>query len=100
MFLLRLGARRQIATMLLANGPSTAKCQTSLQAPECPRGDTLTYASARSEVAEVQDAGIRYSNTGFAAFSRMLVLSKASGIVATQRARQRWFLTSRSLQLL
>ena len=54
MFLLRLGARRQIAELLRENGPSTAKYQAWLQAPECPHGDTLNYAFARSEVAEVQ----------------------------------------------
>ncbi|MGC9522192.1 MAG: hypothetical protein ACP5HG_09995 [Anaerolineae bacterium] len=55
MFLLRLGARRQIAAMLRENGPSTAKYQAWLQVPKCPHGDTLNYAFARSEVAEVQD---------------------------------------------
>ncbi len=54
MFLFRLGARRQIATMLRKNGPSKAKYQMLLQAPECPHGDTLNYAFARSEVSEVQ----------------------------------------------
>jgi len=55
MFLLRLGARRQIAALLRANGPSQAKYQAWLAAPECPHGDTLNYAFARCEVAEVQD---------------------------------------------
>lgn len=55
MYLLRLGARRQIAAMLRENGPSAAKYQMLLQAPECPHGDTLNYAFARCEVAEVQD---------------------------------------------
>jgi hypothetical protein len=54
MFLLRLGARRQIAALLRENGPSRAKYQAWLQAPECPHGDTLNYAFMRSEVAEVQ----------------------------------------------
>jgi hypothetical protein len=55
MFLLRLGARRQIAALLRANGPSTAKYKAWLQAPQCPHGDTLNYAFARGSVAEVQD---------------------------------------------
>jgi hypothetical protein len=55
MFLFRLGARRQIACKLRENGPSTAKIQACLHVPECPHGDTLNYAFARSEVAEVQD---------------------------------------------
>lgn len=55
MFLFRLGSRRQIASLLRENGPSTTKVQAWLQVPECPHGDTLNYAFARSEVAEVQD---------------------------------------------
>jgi len=55
MFLLRLGSRRQIAALLRANGPSTAKYRAWLQAPQCPHGDTLNYAFARSTVAEVQE---------------------------------------------
>ncbi len=55
MFLFRLGARRQIAELLRDNGPATAKYQAWLQVPQCPHGDTLNYAFARSEVAEVQD---------------------------------------------
>jgi len=55
MFLLRLGARRQIAALLRANGPSRAKYQAWLAVPECPHGDTLNYAFAGCAVAEVQD---------------------------------------------
>jgi hypothetical protein len=55
MFLLRLGSRRQITALLRGNGPSTTKYRAWLQAPQCPHGDTLNYAFARSEVAEVQD---------------------------------------------
>jgi len=54
MFLLRLGARRQIAALLRENGPSTAKYQAWLASPECPHGDTLNYAFARCAVTEVQ----------------------------------------------
>lgn len=55
MFLLRLGSRRQIAALLRANGPSATKYRAWLQAPQCPHGDTLNYAFARGDVAEVQD---------------------------------------------
>ena len=55
MFLLRLGARRQIAALLRENGPSRAKYQAWLAVPECPHGDTLNYAFARCAVAEVQE---------------------------------------------
>lgn len=55
MFLLRLGSRRQIAALLRENGAVAAKYQAWLQAPGCPHGDTLNYAFARSDVAEVQE---------------------------------------------
>jgi len=55
MFLLRLGARRQIAALLRANGPSRAKYQAWLAVPECPHGDTLNAAFAGCAVAEVQE---------------------------------------------
>ena len=55
MFLLRLGARRQIAALLRENGPSTAKYQAWFEVPACPHGDTLNYAFARCTVAEVQE---------------------------------------------
>jgi hypothetical protein len=55
LFLFRLGSRRQIAALLRANGPVMAKFQAWLQAPACPHGDTLNYAFARCEVAQVQD---------------------------------------------
>jgi len=54
MFLLRLGARRQIANMLRENGRSDAKFQTLFGVQSCPHGDTLNYAFVRTNVAEVQ----------------------------------------------
>jgi hypothetical protein len=55
LFLLRLGARRQVANLLRGNGPSAAKYQILFDAENCPHGDTLNYLYARSNVAEVQE---------------------------------------------
>ncbi len=55
MFLLRLGARRQIAKLLRENGPSAAKYQALFGVQSCPHGDTLNYAFVRANVAEVQE---------------------------------------------
>jgi len=55
MFLLRLGARRQITHLLRGNNSVADKYQRWLESPGCPHGDTLNYAFARSEVAEVQE---------------------------------------------
>ena len=55
MFLLRLGARRQIGQLLRENGPSAAKFQALFGVPSCPHGDTLNYAYLRSNVAQVQE---------------------------------------------
>jgi len=55
MFLLRLGARRQIAKLLRENGPSAAKYQALFEVENCPHGDTLNYAFVRANVAEVQE---------------------------------------------
>ena len=55
MFLLRLGARRQIAKLLRENGPSAAKYQALFEVHSCPHGDTLNYAFVRANVAEVQE---------------------------------------------
>lgn len=54
MFLLRLGARRQIAQLLRGNGPAAAKYQALFGQQSCPHGDTLNYAFIRTPVAEVQ----------------------------------------------
>lgn len=55
MFLLRLGARRQIGYLLRKNGPSAAKYQMLFGVESCPHGDTLNYLCARSDVGEVQE---------------------------------------------
>ena len=55
MFLLRLGARRQVNNLLRGNGPSAAKYQFLLEVDDCPHGDTLNYLYTRSDVAEVQE---------------------------------------------
>jgi hypothetical protein len=55
LFLFRLGARRQIANLLRGNGPSADKYRAWFGEPDCPHGDTLNYAFARSAVAEVQE---------------------------------------------
>jgi hypothetical protein len=55
MFLLRLGARRQVGNLLRGNGPSAAKYQILFGVASCPHGDTLNYLYARSDVAEVQE---------------------------------------------
>jgi len=54
MYLLRLGARRQVGNLLRKNGPSAIKYQVLFEVENCPHGDTLNYAYARSDVAEVQ----------------------------------------------
>jgi hypothetical protein len=55
MFLLRLGARRQVGNLLRGNGPSAAKYQILFDVARCPHGDTLNYLYVRSDVAEVQE---------------------------------------------
>jgi len=55
MFLLRLGARRQVGNLLRGNGPSAGKYQILFGVESCPHGDTLNYLYARSDVAEVQE---------------------------------------------
>ncbi|MFN2249597.1 MAG: hypothetical protein ACK2U4_21090 [Candidatus Promineifilaceae bacterium] len=55
MFLLRLGARRQVGNLLRGNGPSAAKYQILFDVESCPHGDTLNYLYARSDVSEVQE---------------------------------------------
>jgi hypothetical protein len=55
MFLLRLGARRQVGNLLRGNGPSAAKYQILFGVASCPHGDTLNYLYARLNVAEVQE---------------------------------------------
>ncbi len=55
MFLLRLGARRQVSHLLRGNGPSAAKYRILFDVQNCPHGDTLNYLCVRSNVAEVQE---------------------------------------------
>jgi len=54
MFLLRLGARRQVNLMLRQNGPSSAKFEALFGVQTCPHGDTLDETYSRLNVAEVQ----------------------------------------------
>jgi hypothetical protein len=63
MFLLRLGARRQVGNLLRGNGPSAAKYQILFGVASCPHGDTLNYLYARSDTAEVQEMVTRMTET-------------------------------------
>jgi hypothetical protein len=54
MFLMRLGARRQVHHWLRGNGPSVTKFEALFDIANCPHGDTLDYAYSRLDVAEVQ----------------------------------------------
>jgi hypothetical protein len=56
LFLLRLGAHRQVNLMLRQNGPSSAKFQALFHVDTCPHGDTLDETYKRLEVPQVQDA--------------------------------------------
>jgi hypothetical protein len=55
MFLLRLGARRQINLMLRQNGLSSAKFHALFGVALCPHGDTLDETCKRLQVLQVQD---------------------------------------------
>jgi hypothetical protein len=55
MFLMRLGARRQVQHWLRGNTPSLTKFEALFEVGNCPHGDTLNYAYARLAVPEVQD---------------------------------------------
>jgi hypothetical protein len=54
LFLLRLGARRQVNLMLRQNGPSAAKFQTLFHVDTCPHGDTLDETYKRLDIPQVQ----------------------------------------------
>jgi hypothetical protein len=54
MFLLRLGARRQVNLMLRQNGPSSAKFEALFCVETCPHGDTLDETCSRLSVSQVQ----------------------------------------------
>lgn len=55
MFLLRLGARRQVGYLLRKNGPSATKYRILFGVETCPHGDSLNYLYTRSDVGEVQE---------------------------------------------
>jgi len=55
MFLLHLGARRQVGHLLRNNGPSAAKFQALFGTETCPHGDTLDATYSRLGVPEVQE---------------------------------------------
>jgi hypothetical protein len=55
LFLLRLGARRQVSLLLRQNGPSAAKFQALFGVESVPHGDTLAATYQRLHVSEVQD---------------------------------------------
>jgi hypothetical protein len=54
MFLFRLGARRQVNTLLRGNNSSALKFQGLFGVPACPHGDTLNAAFARLDPDELQ----------------------------------------------
>ena len=54
LFVLRMGARRQVTLLLRQNGPSRAKFQTLFGVASVPHGDTLEATCQRLAVPEVQ----------------------------------------------
>jgi hypothetical protein len=63
LFLLRLGARRQVGYLLRGNGPSVAKYGALFGVENCPHGDTLNYLCARADVTEVQEVVTRMTES-------------------------------------
>ena len=63
LFLLRLGARRQIQLLLRQNSPSAAKFEALFGVDDCPHGDTLDAAFCRLQPSEVQEAVTRTVET-------------------------------------
>lgn len=55
MFLLRLGARRQVNLLLRQNGPASAKFQALFDVETFPHGDTLDATYQRLSIPEVQE---------------------------------------------
>jgi hypothetical protein len=55
LFVLRLGARRQVNSMLRQNAPSDAKFRALFGVETCPHGDTLAAAYRRLSVSEIQE---------------------------------------------
>jgi hypothetical protein len=53
LFLLRLGARREVNLMLRQNGPSSAEFQAVFDVETCPHGDTIDETYKHLDVAEV-----------------------------------------------
>lgn len=83
MFLLRLGARRQVNLALRQNAPSSAKFQVLFGTETCPHGDTLDVAYGRLNVAEVQDIVTTATET--------LIRKK---VLYPDRLRDRYFLVA------
>jgi hypothetical protein len=54
LFLLRLGARRQVQHWFRGNGPSAAKFEALFGVAQCPHGDTLDAIYGRLAVADLQ----------------------------------------------
>ena len=63
LFLLRLGARRQVNLLLRQNGPSSAKFQALFNVETCPHGDTLDETYKRLAVPQVQEVVTRTVET-------------------------------------
>jgi hypothetical protein len=55
LFLLRLGARRQVTLLLRGNGPSAAKFRALFGVARVPHGDTLEATFQRMQVPEMQE---------------------------------------------
>jgi hypothetical protein len=81
MFLLRLGARRQVNLMLRQNGPSSAKFEALFRVETCPHGDTLAKTYGLLGVAEVQAVVTRSVET--------LIRQK---VLSPYRLRDRYYL--------
>jgi len=56
MFLLRLGARRQIGLLLRQNGPSSTKFEAVFDVETCPHGDSVDETYKRLSVEQVQES--------------------------------------------
>jgi hypothetical protein len=81
MFILHLGARRQVKHWLRDNAPSEAKFQALFDVETCPHGDSLNYTYKRLDLAEVQAVV-----TGM---TESLIRSK---VLYPDRLRERYFL--------
>jgi hypothetical protein len=81
MYLLRLGARRQVNLMLRQNAPSEAKSQALFGTETWPHGDTLNATYRRLNVAEMQNV--------VSAATEILIRKK---VLYRYRLRDRYFL--------